>query len=161
MLKYAYLYKEKIQKLLTMNVVTDRCKYYQLGGYVRFETEIDDNNYYKDQYVSIDANNNIMGYLCAYIDRPINNVSQIAAMSFPDWNNCNKSIWIEDKHEFFRLMLEKHNKIKFSTLVGSNGEKMWDALVEKMNGRIVGIFKNDEMNTEGKIFDQKWYEILK
>ena len=158
MLKHAYLYKEKVQKLLIMNIVSERCKYYQLGGYIRFETEIDDNNWYKEQFVSIDENDKIMGYFCAYIDRPINNVSQIGAMSFPD---CDKSIWRLDKYEFFNLMLKNHNKIKFSTLVGSNGEKMWDELVERFNGRIVGIFKNDEMNVEGKIFDHKWYEILK
>jgi hypothetical protein len=157
-LKYAYLYKEKIQKLITMNVVTERCKFYQFGGYIRFETEIDDTCWLKEQFVSVDGIDNITGYLCAYIGRPINNVTQIAAMSFPE---CNKTVWREDKLEFFNLMLKKHNKINFSTLVGSNGEKMWDALVEKLNGRIVGIFKNDEMNTEGKIFDQKWYEILK
>jgi RimJ/RimL family protein N-acetyltransferase len=53
------------------------------------------------------------------------------------------------------------NKINFCVAIGNPAEKMYDKIVRKYGGKIVGIFKNDVRLWDGKIYDTKHYEILK
>ena len=50
-------------------------------------------------------------------------------------------------------------KIAFATMVGSHAEKVWDKIILKHNGVIVGIRKNHVYDNRGYIRDLKLYEI--
>jgi hypothetical protein len=45
-----------------------RSKYYELGGWTEFELKLDENNWNKEQTVSVDRVGNVIGYLsCEYV----------------------------------------------------------------------------------------------
>jgi hypothetical protein len=50
--------------------------------------------------------------------------------------------------------------MKKSNVVGNPAERMYDKFIEKYNGRVVGIKKNEVKLVDGKFYGLKLYEII-
>lgn len=52
-------------------------------------------------------------------------------------------------------------KICFTVVVGNPVESRYDRIIERYGGRIVGIHKEHTMLPDGRLYDEKMYEILR
>ena len=106
------------------------------------------------------AEDKVLGLFKATIDREINHVSSLMIINF----NLKKIsfTFIKDLENFVKYLIEykKFNKISFSVVVGNPAERMYDRFIEKYNGRVVGIKKNEVKLVDGKFYDLKLYEII-
>jgi len=160
MLQPAYLYKEKIYKYKCNFALDERYKYFDCSSSMSFNIDIEDNSWNKIQLVSLDKNNNPIGYFQASIDRSAYNVSSLKIANLTPKANFT---FAKDLEQFFLDLFNKYNfnKINFTVVIGNPAETMYDKLVKHYGGRVVGIYKNDQKLWDGKIYDIKAYEILK
>ena len=159
MLARAHSYKETLKRCV-LDVVDD--PYYDnlWPNYVDFDSDIKDNNYYNQQWVSLENGFNIVGFFCAEVDRTCHYVKSLKIVNF----NKDKNItFARDLKDFFLKLLLRFNyhKINFSVVVGSRNEKIYDKFINRYGGRIVGTFYNDRMLQDGSIRDMKHYEITR
>ncbi len=57
-----------------------------------------------------------------------------------------------------------HSSIRkncFTVVVGNPVESRYDRIIERYGGRIVGIHKEHTMLPDGRLYDEKMYEILR
>lgn len=161
MLEMAYLYKECLQKEYTKAILKSDNKFYNCSRYYKFGLEIKENSYDDLQFVSISKEKDeyrINGYFCANLYHETNSVSGVQAIRF------NNSITFSfDLYKFLMNLFDEYNfrKIVWFVIIGNSSEKMYDKIVTKWGGRIVGIFKEHVKLFDGKLYDQKYYEIFK
>lgn len=161
MLKIAYYYIGKLQSEYSKIINNQQYKYYNNSEYWNYNFELSDkgSNWGAIEYVSVDNDDNVIGFLGANLDRSINNVTCLRILNFKDKANI---IFSKDLMTFLKELFTVHNfrKINFSIVVGNPIEKMYDKYCLKYGGRIVGVFKDHTVLTDGKYHDTKYYEIF-
>lgn len=159
MLKLAFIYKEKLNKKYASIAFDERYKFYT-GQYWNYSVDIKDNSWDWIQMVSVDKEDNVIGYFSAFIDRMSNKVSTLGAVNFD--KNVNL-IFSRDFHKFLEELFMKHNfrKIEWWVVIGNPSEKMYDKIIQKYGGNITGIKKDSIMTPDGILSDVKEYEIFK
>lgn len=55
----------------------------------------------------------------------------------------------------------QYKKIVFSVLIGNPIEPKYDRIIKRSGGRIVGVHKEHVMLPDGKLYDEKVYEICR
>lgn len=159
MLKRAILFREQINREMSRVCDDPRCRFYTFR-YWDMNVTIDNDNWSRHQFASVDKNDNVMGYISSNVDQKAHFISQISMIRFMD----NKyTAFALDIKNFFLLMFNdyKYRKACFTLLVGSPHEKMYDRFMEKYGGRVVGIFKEHTALPNGQICDEKSYEIFR
>ncbi|WP_205126984.1 hypothetical protein [Oceanobacillus profundus] len=159
MLKPALLFKDQLESKFIETAYEEKYKYYVSNNYVDFELNLQRDSWTAIEFVSIDKDNNLLGFLGARIDRNSNSVSSLSVINFYDVNYT----FSKDFRQFLDDLLFKFNfnKIKFSVVVGNPAEKMYDKYVEHYGGRIVGIFKEHVVLTDNHYYDWKTYEVFR
>ena len=111
------------------------------------------------QMVSVDKDDNVVGYLCAYLDRQANKVSGISAINFCDLNmTFSKDFYIFLSDLFTKY---KFNKIEWRVVVGNPAEKMYDKIIRKYGGNIIGVQHQSTMLQDRALCDEKFYELFR
>ena len=157
MLKSASLYESQINIKIAESA-GDLKYLYSNGSYVS-SYKAAENNWNVHEFVSVDKDDNIIGLIAYDIDRSSYNVSGMTIMNFSD----NKILFgLDLKTVIFDIFL-KYNfkKLAFCVYVGNPIEKSYDRMVEKCNGRIVGIKKEETRLMDGNLYDMKMYEIFR
>lgn len=123
------------------------------------EITIDDSDWDNMNFVSIDDDYNVLGYISFHIDRTIYGVESFSAINFSD----NTIIFGKDLHTVLNDIFTKFNfnRLEFSVIIGNPVEKYYDKLIEKHNGRIIGIRRNARKTMDNQLYDEKIYEILR
>jgi hypothetical protein len=160
MLKQAILYKNCLPSYFAETSMDERNKFYT-DIYWRFDDIIDNNEFNKHSFVSVDSSDNIVGFISIYIDRNSHYVYGLEIIRFSRDSKYD-ILFAKDLKRFFVMMFTyyKYNKLDFTVCVGSPNEKIYDRFVTKYGGRIVGIKKRNFKLMDGTICDQKMYEIL-
>lgn len=158
MLDFAIKYKEKLQSMFVDTWYKEKYKYYQYANYCNIP-EFKDNTWEFHDFVSLDGKGNIIGNFYYRVDRTTENVSNLGIINF----GGNEAIFAKDLLQVVRDIFEKFNfnKLSFSVVIGNPAEKGYDKLIQKYNGRIVGIKEKETKLFDGKYYDVKLYEILK
>lgn len=109
--------------------------------------------------LSIGKDGAILGYFQANIKRPENYVENVLVLNFGKTNYT----FSKDFREFWTSFFEVHGfrKIRFYVVVGNPAEKQYDKLVKRYDGRIIGIFKDEILYSDGTYKDMKIYELYK
>ena len=109
--------------------------------------------------VSVDKNDNVIGFLSAKIDRASNRVSHIGAVNFGELNIT----FSKDFYKFLIDLFEIHNfyKIEWCVIVGNPAESMYNKIIERYHGNIIGISHESIKLDDGKYYDVKEYELFK
>lgn len=160
MLKLAKPYKDQIEKA-QIHVIEneEQYKYLNVSSYWdNFMSEIPDSDWNSIIRLSV-AEDKVLGYFKALIARDTNDVSSLTIVNF---NLKTISFtFIKDLETFIKYLLEykKFRKIAFSVVVGNPAERLYDKFIEKYNGRVVGVRKNDVKLVDGKYYDLKLYEL--
>lgn len=159
MLELAIKHKSALeQKYADIAMDTD----YMFGFFCswRGELKIAPDNWHKQQFVSVNEQGEVVGYLKYNVDRDTRNVNGIHILNFKKDTLC--TTFSRD----FRQMIDdifskyQYNKIIFSVAIGNPAEKMYDKYIEKIGGRIVGIYKEELRMMDGNMYDEKMYEVL-
>lgn len=158
MLKLAYQYIDYLQEKYVKFIQDTRSYYYYAGNSIDYDLKIFEDDWECLQYVSIDKNNDILGYLCAEIDRYNQCINNLQLINF---NKTKKYIFSKDVFRFIDNIFNSYYmyKIKFSVIVGNTSEKIYDKYIERYCGKIVGIYENDILLRNGDRCDRKIYEI--
>jgi len=159
MLKTAYTYKDKLQETYNTIVFNDKYKYYNFNNYWSYEVKLSQDSWNNIEMVSVDKNNNVRGFFRASISRESDKISALGIMNFYD-----KSVtFSKDLYQFLSDLFIKYNfrKIEFTVVIGNPAEKMYDRIMKKYGGRIVGVEKLSTKLVDGLYYDVKYYEIFK
>ena len=82
MLKQAVLYKEELEKKYIASICDDHFKFYNSNSNRQFTFSIVDNDYWSIQRVSVDKDDNVIGYMCCDIARDNRVMRHFGIMNF-------------------------------------------------------------------------------
>lgn len=157
MLAFAQDYKEELIKRERETWDDKKYWYYNASSYMR-PIELDKDTWDRIQLVSLNGSGEVIGYLGYSMYREARYVSSLWIVNFTD----DKSFGI-DVMQMFKDIFEKYRyrKIVFSVIIGNPIEQKYDRLVEHYGGRIVGVHKEHVMLPDGRLYDEKVYEIFR
>ena len=158
MLDNARKYREELKEKLIDIWYDDKYKYYFSTNWRR-EHEISIDDWENMHYVSLDKDNNIIGYISYSINRNTNSIYDFGAINFSE----NKIIFGIDLYKVIDDIFCKFNmeRIEFNVICGNPIEKSYDKMVAKYGGRIVGVRRKVTKLVDNQMYDDKIYEILK
>ena len=159
MLKLAHTYQDKLNKAYSSIIFQDKYKYYNCDNYWSYTKEVSKDSWNNLEFVSVDKNDNVIGYLGAGISRSTEKVASLGIMNFYDINIT----FSKDLYQFLHDLFMKFNfrKIEFIVVIGNPAEKMYDKYIEKYGGRIVGVSRESTKLQDNKYYDIKEYEIFR
>jgi len=159
MLEYAKKHEEKLRQIFFDTAFNSYYMYENFYSY-REVLKLSDDTWNENHFVSI-YNYEIIGFIAYRIKRDVNSTHGLIISHFGDYKQ-NKYIFGKDVMTAIKDIFEKYNfnKINFSVAVGNPVEKTYDRLVKHYNGRIVGIKEQEIRLIDGRLYDEKMYEIL-
>ena len=159
MLDVAIKYIEQIKEKFHCTWFKDRYKYWNYANYFE-EWNPAESTWVNHQFVSV-RNGEVIGYIGYDIDRASGDV--VYGLNIINFEDNPSLTFSMDLGRALRDIFEKYNlrKLCFSVIVGNPIEKSYDKMCEKYGGRIVGVKKEHTRLYDGKLYDEKVYEILK
>lgn len=157
MIDLAINHEEELKKKYQMTWFNEKYKYYYSSyGFSNFT--VDDNTYTRHQFVSLNKEGEVLGYIGYCTDRERNIADGLNIINFSE----DKITFGMDVGTAIMDIFTKFHfrKLSFYVIVGNPIEKTYDKMVSRYNGRIVGIKKDEVQLFDGKYYDMKLYEIL-
>jgi len=132
--------------------------FYNLGACRYYNTDIATDSWNQMQMVSVSPNDDVIGYLACKCDRSANIAYGVAAINYGDIN-------LTFSIDFFKFLdslftLHHFNKIEWEVVIGNPAEKMYDKIIKKYNGRIIGVKHESTKLIDGQLYDMKEYELF-
>ena len=160
MLEYAKKHEAKLQELFYDITFDPFYKFEQFMPY-RETYKIPDDTFSENHFVSV-YKGEVIGMISYRIKRAENMAWGFHIVHFGGKDAPHKYIFGKDVLTAIKDVFEKYgfSKLDFGVAVGNPVEKTYDKLVKRYNGRIVGIWKQETKLMDGKLYDQKEYEIL-
>lgn len=166
------IYTEQLIELYTSIWGNEYYKFFITSPIFNIELAIPDKNTkYRHEFVSVDKFGDIIGVISYSIDRSTGNCHTLFICNF---DNVRNEISDSDKRKrsvIFGRDIKKaindlfltfnFNKLEFYVVVGNPVEKTYDKLVQRYGGKVVEIKKQDVRLWDNKLYDTKWYKILK
>jgi hypothetical protein len=158
LLDNARKYSEELKNKLMDTWYDEKYKYYYMGGWHR-EFTLPEDDWERMYFVSLDKNNNVIGYILYSLDRSVGSAYDFGAINFSD----NKLTFGKDLCQAIDDIFCKFNmqRIEFNVVCGNPIERSYDRMVEKFGGRVVGTRKRAAKLLDNQIYDDKIYEILR
>lgn len=159
MLRLAYTYKDKLNQEYQKIAFNDKYKYYINDTYWSYNINVSDSSWNYVQMVSVDKDDNVIGYMSACCDRSKNQVTGLSILNFRDLNYT----FSKDLYTFLDLLFtkEKFMKMEWLVIVGNPAEAMYDRLVKKYGGNIIGSSHLSTKLPDGEYYDVKYYELMR
>lgn len=157
MLDVAIKYKERLTERFRETWFQDKYKFCNYANYFE-EIPIEESTWVNHQFVSLDSDGDVIGYIGYKIDRSNDYVYALNIINFTD----NKAVFGMDAGRALTNIFEKFHfrKLCFSVVVGNPIEKTYDKMIKRYNGRISGYQKQHVRLIDGQFYDEKMYEIL-
>lgn len=158
MLDFAIKYEQQVQALLLDTAYNEKYKYMRFSSWVD-KWKPAENTWEMHEFVSV-HNGKILGFMRYSIDRDANIAYGVQIASFTDQPSI---IFGRDLERFLRDVFEKFKirKLKFSVAIGNPIERSYDRWIEKYDGRIVGIQRQNDKLFDGTYVDVKMYEVFR
>lgn len=159
MLTFAFDYcKERIKDRMSMIRYVDYFKYYNHRSWFDSDIDIEPNTWSQIQMVSEDKTS-LCGFMGARLNRDANNVDDIYAINF----RVNDYVFAKDFREFLSSLFLKYkfNKVSFRSIVDNPANKMYQKIVDRYGGRVVGIKIKEVKLPDGELYDEILYEIMR
>lgn len=159
MLKLAYTYKDKLNIEFQKIVYKDKYKFYNSDNYWNYNLKPSEDSWNDIELVSVDEQDNVIGYFRAGISRTSDKISSLGIINFYNTN----MVFSKDLYQFLIDLFEKYNfrKIEFTVVIGNPIEKMYDKYTKKYGGSIIGVKRASTKLHDGKYYDVKYYEIFR
>lgn len=156
MLDIALNYADELIKKDRNTWFLDKYKYYN-GNYCA-DLELRTNTYDVYQFVSVDENGSVIGYIGYKIDRCANSCYDLCIVNYSNnYLTFGKDVLraITDIFDRYRF-----NKLEFNVVIGNPAEKSYDRLIKRCGGSVIGIFHDHTKLVDGLLYDVKYYEVL-
>lgn len=164
MLDSAFKYKEEIKAKMIDTWYDDKYKFYHSSSYheVFSLPESKDGDWNCRQFVSLDSNGNVLGYMDYGIDREYELAYNFGAINFFD-NIAAKATFGKDLIQVIDDIFCKFNmrKMEFWVICGNPVERSYDRLIKKYGGKIVGIRTKHCKLMDNRFYDDKCYELFR
>ena len=157
MIDLAKKYEYELIKRYRDVLLSDRLFWFHERPYIKYDLEIMNDSWNHLQFVSIDQNGKVSGFLSGQLDRINNQVNNLLLLNF---EKPSMQFTIDCLRFVDQLKNMGFVKIMFSVVVGNPAEKIYDAILEKLGGSHVGTFRKDVKLPDGNYYDRKFYEIL-
>ncbi len=157
MLEFAQNHEKELLKKMRWTWGKEKYWYYHRSSYMA-PIEIDTDTWSNTQFVSLNSSGEVIGYLGYGVTQPERYVSYLAIINFTD-----NILFGMDVLRMLKDIFEKYQykKIVFSVIIGNPVELKYDRLISRYGGRVVGIYKDHVMLPDGRLYDEKFYEILR
>lgn len=135
----------------------EKYQYYFNGGYRRIFKIKEDENYFR-QFVSIDKNNEVLGYICYGADFEVGLVYGFGAINFSD----NKIVFGKDLAKVIDDIFCKFGfeTMEWSVNIGNPVKRHYDNFCKKCNGTwMLKHRRSKKLN--GDFCDEQIYEVTK
>ncbi|MED1125396.1 hypothetical protein [Bacillus atrophaeus] len=159
MLKPAKMYEDEIRRL-NAEIMFDLDFMYAETRSWREDTSLQNDTWNRHEFASVNENNEVVGLMDYSIDRDSRMCYGLQIINFK--KDSLSTTFGKDLNQLFcDIFLKfKFRKIKFGVIVGNPAEKFYDKYIEKIGGRIVGIYEKDNILMDGELYDFKAYEVL-
>ena len=124
------------------------------------EWKIKEDTWSAHQFVSV-RNGDVIGYISYAIDREDgNSTNNLGIINFEDKPSMTFAM---DLGQALTDIFEKYNfrKLNFYVIVGNPAEKAYDKMIKRYGGRVVGYLKENARLFDGKLYDEKLYEVMR
>lgn len=157
MLKLAYPYQDALNTVWQSCIFQEKYQYYNVGNWWEYKVNLDSSSWENIQMVSVGVSGEILGYFVANIDRLSNKVSNVGAINFGKVN----FVFSKDFFQFLTELFTKHlfRKVEWMVVVGNPAECLYDKIIAKYGGRVVGIRRDSVITADGVVRDEKEYEM--
>lgn len=120
--------------------------------------KLETSDWNKLQMVSVDQGE-VLGYFEADMVRTIRDVSELKVVNFTGQANMT---FARDLARFFKMLLTELglHAIRWSVAVGNPAERIYDRLIRRYGGRMIGVSREYFVMPDGSLHDRKQYEIL-
>lgn len=158
MLKNALLYEKQLREKYIESWYNPFYQYY-FGYPYRSVENLNLTNGYNHNFVSVDNNDEVIGFFSYNIDYILKLVNNFGAINF----NNNKIVFGKDLFQVIDNIFIKFGfkTLEFSTFCGNPIEKTYDKITQKLNGRILCERYNRGIDIQGNPLNDKLYEIEK
>ena len=158
MLRPALEYESTLRnKVINKIWFDERYKYFNRGWEELFELKEPTWEYH--QFVSINIQGNVCGFLSYRVDRATRNIDSFNAVSFFE----DKLTFAQDIataiHEIFTKF--RFHKMIYGVVSGNPVERTYQKFAEKCNGRLAAVYRDDAVLYNGQRADVKVFEIMR
>jgi hypothetical protein len=160
MLEYAKKHEDKLRELF-FDVAFDL--FYQFEQLVSYRDtfELPKDTWAANNFVSV-YDGNILGIVGYQIRRVENAVYGLYIVRFGEPEAPHRYVFGKDVMTAIKDIFEKYrfNKLNFTVVRGNPIEKTYDKLINRYNGRIVGVREQETRLIDGRLYDVKEYELM-
>ena len=113
------------------------------------------------EFVSVSNEGDVIGYISYRIQRETSKVYSWKILNFE--KEKFSPVFGRDLMQAIVDIFTKFNMnaMNFSVVVGNPAEQMYDRRIERMGGRVVGVYKDDVRLIDNKVYDLKMYEVMR
>jgi hypothetical protein len=156
MLDLAINHKENLQKKYFEFASSKKARLYFSQPSINYLLEIDDSNGIETHLVSV-SNGEVVGYFSYKYFHVTNSGYDLSIICFKK-----DPEFFKDFFRLFEYMFKEHklNKVVFNIILGHPAEVWYDWCCNEINGRIIGIFKEDVRLIDNTLADIKYYEVI-
>lgn len=160
MLDYAYFHQGELQECVKKTVENKDLYFYFMCPAKFFSIPIERDDWDSIQFVSLKPDGELLGFMAAYADHRNNLIYNMDIINFSGKPN---PIFSRDiKHFFDKLFIErKFRKVMFNAISGNPAVKMYRKLIKRLEGKEVGIMKDNRLLTDGKYYDEIIFELYR
>lgn len=157
MLKPAQLYKDELQKKNIETWYDQRYMYYH-SGTGACDIELADNNCDKHQFVSVDKDDNVIGYISYKIDWCALNADNFGIISY-DMGNIE---FAKDCYKAVCDLFEKYhmNRVGWFAFADNPAIRGYRNFIKRHGGKECAYLRQVSKLTDGKLHDAVEFEIL-
>lgn len=157
MLKPAQLYKEQLQEANYKTWYRPEYRLYH-GGTGSSEIKFDEDNCDRHQLVSVDADDNVLGYISYNIDWSAMSVSNFGIMSF----KLGSIEFLRDVYKAICDIFEVYNmnRLHWFAYADNSAIRGYYNFIKKHGGRQCGYYRQIAKLYDGKMHDAVEFEIL-
>ncbi len=160
MLALAIQYGPQLQECYQKTLADEKCRYY-MHGIRRYFIPLEPDDANKLQYVSLGVYGNVLGLFECNLNRETMTAYEITAIRFtPEY----EPEFAADMYRFVvDVIFQQYGmqRVIYNVIKGNKAEKLYDRIIERYGGRIVGTFTNEVRLFDGKLYDVKYYEMLR
>ena len=160
MLALAIQYEKQVQERYLRTLADPRYRYY-MHGILHYSISIERSDAYKLQYVSLGKQGDVLGLFECSLNRETMTAYEITAIRFTPGYDPE---FAADMYRFVvNVIFQEYDmqRVIYNVIKGNKAEKLYDRIIERYGGRIVGTFTNEVRLFDGKLYDVKYYEMLK
>lgn len=157
MLRTAQNYEEQLRILYRETWYDEKYKYYYASPSTR-DFSLPDNNYTSHCYVSVDKDNNVLGYIGYSVDRDSLAVHSFGILSFGFSLTFARDLQQAIDDIFYKF---NFNKIEFNVIHGNPAERAYRSFIKKYGGSEVGTYHKCVKLIDGLLYDSVMFELFR